>query len=130
MTTIRSLRSHDPHHPPRGFSIIELLVTLVLLAIALLALSGTATAIARLEAGSARAEFAAAAVESRFEILRSTRCVPASGSDAARGVAERWVVVPAVSNNIREIADTIRISSAPSRSVPSHTEVFRSKAPC
>jgi prepilin-type N-terminal cleavage/methylation domain-containing protein len=110
-----------------GFSIVELLVALTLLALGLLGLAGTALSIARLQRDGATRSLAAAMAESRLELVRAARCVPTSGDTSTGALVEHWHVAP-LGGNAQELIDSIAIPGASGR-VP-RTEIFRSAVQC
>lgn len=77
----------------RGFTLAELLISVLVLSIGLLALTGASAVIARQVNGGARMSLAASVAESRFERLRAQDCATAAdGASASRGIAETWSV--------------------------------------
>jgi prepilin-type N-terminal cleavage/methylation domain-containing protein len=78
---------------PRGFTLIEVIVALVLLAVGLLALLGATTALNRQAALAQQLGVGALAAQSRLEWLRTRPCADLHDSaGAARGIQERWHV--------------------------------------
>ncbi len=75
-----------------GFTLTELLIASVVLAVGLLALTTAGAAVVRLESRGRRLARTAAAAESRLESLRALGCVAASGAGTTDGLAERWSV--------------------------------------
>jgi type IV pilus assembly protein PilV len=110
-----------------GFSIIELLVSLTLLALGMLGLAGTAVSIARLQRQSASRALAATLAESRLELVRATQCIPSSGDSTVGMLIERWHVVP-LGGNAHGLIDSITVPSA-AHDAP-RPEVFRSAVQC
>lgn len=85
MTTRRRNRS--------GFTVVEVLVAIVIMAIGVLGLAGTAASVSRLIGGGAQQTIAANIALSRFEQLRSTACASmAAGTATTRGMTEHWTV--------------------------------------
>ena len=77
----------------RGFTVVEVLVAIVIMAIGVLGLAGTATNVSRLIGGGAEQTIAANIALSRFEQLRSTACASmAAGTATTRGMTEHWTV--------------------------------------
>jgi prepilin-type N-terminal cleavage/methylation domain-containing protein len=65
-----------------GFTIVELMISIVVLTVGLLALLGTSTTATRSMGKSRRVDFAANHANRRLEVLRSTVCTSqASGAD-------------------------------------------------
>jgi prepilin-type N-terminal cleavage/methylation domain-containing protein len=80
---------------PRAFSLIELLTSLVLLAVGLAAFVRAASAVARLENDARLRRLVAAAMQARLDTLQVEVCgVARSGESRQQGVHERWNVVP------------------------------------
>ena len=77
----------------RGFSLVEVIVAIVILAVGVLGLAASAGAIVRMYAEGGRVSGAAAVAESRFELLRAGTCTTmASGTATTGEFTERWVV--------------------------------------
>jgi prepilin-type N-terminal cleavage/methylation domain-containing protein len=77
----------------RAFTIVELIVAIVILAVGVLGLVSTAAVVSRLIGGAAQQTLAASVAASRFERLRSMQCASIrSDSATTRGIAERWRV--------------------------------------
>lgn len=78
-----------------GFTIVEVLFTLVILSAGLLALHGSSALTLRLVGGGWTRTLAATVAQTRLEQLRASACTAASsGSHETRGVRERWTVSP------------------------------------
>ncbi|MGH7591050.1 MAG: prepilin-type N-terminal cleavage/methylation domain-containing protein [Gemmatimonadales bacterium] len=84
-----------------GFTITEVLVAIIILAIGILALAGGSTAATKMLSQGERSTWAAAVASARIEALRrvANRTVPrctdaafASGTATTRGVSEAWTV--------------------------------------
>ena len=77
----------------RGFTLVELMVTVFLLSVAITGLVGTSGAVSRMMGGSIREASAASLASSRFETLRGSQCSGiVSGTATTRGTTEKWVV--------------------------------------
>lgn len=113
-----------PHTRPtkgrRGFTLVELMVAIIILAIGILGLAGTSAVITRQMGSAARQTVAAAVAQSRFDLLSSIDCAglaPAGGSTSGtstaafqgrpRGVTERWRVDDG--NDVKILTDSITI---------------------
>jgi len=111
--------------PKRGFSIIELLVAMMLVAIGMLALVGANTVLVRRRNEARRRLAAATAAANRLAQLANDRCAALSGSAIAQpGLIEQWRVVPRA-NATREIVDSVQFGDR-----PVHTLVLRTRLPC
>ena len=78
-----------------GFTIVELLFTLVLLSAGLLALQGSSALTLRMVGGGWTRTVAANVAQKRLELFRASACTGlASGSDETRGIREQWTVSP------------------------------------
>ena len=78
-----------------GFTIIEVLSSLVILSAGLLALHGSSALTLRMVGGAWTRTLAANVAQRRLERLRASACSGASsGSNETRGVRERWTVSP------------------------------------
>jgi len=96
---------------PRGYTLVELLVALVVLAVGVLAVAGASTPLARRLGEGARVRRAAALIDERVERFRLDSCpAPASGTRVAELLDERWVV--ARDGRLATISDTVRIAGA------------------
>jgi len=74
-----------------AFSLVELLVALVLLAVGLAACVRAAAAVARLEGDAARRRLVADVLRARLDSLAATACGPdAAGRAASGGITEDW----------------------------------------
>ena len=76
----------------RGFTLIEVVIAIVLLAAGALALAGTAAVTARRMAESGRRSTAVSLARSRAEVSMASPCTSlASGSETVHGVQSAWV---------------------------------------
>ncbi len=120
----RQIRQDQPR-APRGFSIIELIVAMMLVAVGLLALVGANTMLVRRRNESRQRLAAVAAATNRIAQLASGPCLSASGaSGSAPGIAERWSVVMRA-NAFRDIEDSVGFGAR-----PAHAFVLRTRLPC
>ena len=82
--------------PRRGVTVVEMVVAIVVLAIGILGLAGTAAMVARQMTGGAQQTVAAVAAQARFERLASVSCAALlaspTGTATARGIREDWQV--------------------------------------
>lgn len=82
---------------PRGFTIIEALVAMLIVNVGLLGLATTAAVVTRMIREGRGAALAAALVSTRIERLRLRGCVATTGSENQDGVTIEWeAAVPAV----------------------------------
>ncbi len=80
-----------------GFTLIEIMVSVMLFVVGVLAICGSSSVVMTMIGGSQRRTIAAVVAESRFERLRAVPCTAhASGSATTRGVREVWTTVPLV----------------------------------
>lgn len=99
----------------RGFTLVELMVAIIILAIGILGLAGTSAVITRQIGSASRQTIAASIAQSRFDSLSSINCAglaPAGGTTSGvftspRGVTERWRVNDG--NDVKILIDSIRI---------------------
>ena len=112
---------------PRGFTLVELLIATVVLAVGLLALTSAGAAIVKLESRGQQLARIAAVGETRLELLRLQRCEATSGASDSGGLEERWGVTHGASRT-RVVVDSVASDheSAPTRNV----YAFRSAVPC
>jgi type IV pilus modification protein PilV len=76
-----------------GFTIVELLVALMIIAVGMLGLAATAGSVTRMMGGAKRQVLAATIAQTRLERLRSSPCASiVSGADTTRGIINKWTV--------------------------------------
>jgi prepilin-type N-terminal cleavage/methylation domain-containing protein len=111
----------------RGFSIVELIVAMMLVAVGLLSLVGANTVFVRRRNEARQRLAAVAAAANRVARLSSSACLPANGmATGAFGISERWsVVLRGGANATREIADSVLFGAN-----PAHDVVVRTRLPC
>jgi prepilin-type N-terminal cleavage/methylation domain-containing protein len=91
----------------RGFTLIELMVTVFLLGVGLAGLIGTSSAVSRMMGGSMREATAAMVATSRFETLRGSTCAAVvAGTAITRGITESWTVT-AINTRTFYVNDTV-----------------------
>ncbi|MBI2406874.1 MAG: prepilin-type N-terminal cleavage/methylation domain-containing protein [Gemmatimonadetes bacterium] len=96
----------------RGFSIIELLTALTLLAVGLAASTRAASAVARLDGDARLRQAMAATLTARLDSVRGLACGAAQAGVATHfGVVERWAVSPAPRHY--QLLDSIDVPSRP-----------------
>jgi len=78
-----------------GFTLIEVVVAIVVLAIGVLALAGGAAATVRSMADAARVDDAARTAEVERERASATTCAASAGVDSAHGARIIWNTSPA-----------------------------------
>lgn len=110
---------------PRGFTLIEVVVAIVILAVGALALAGSAAVTVRRMSEAARRSSGVTMARSRAEAAMASTCGSiASGSETARGVRSDWVVsIGAVSAELSQ-----RVSYPTNRGIRS--DDFLTAAPC
>lgn len=115
----------------RGFTIVEAIVAIVMLAAGVLALvSSSAVVLREMTTGSQNA-VAAAVASQRLELLRSYDLCTSivSGTDTTRGMAEQWTVASVVASGGQPSqAVTYTISYQAGRGV--RTQRFVTNIPC
>lgn len=109
----------------RGFSIVELVVAMMLVAIGLLSLVGANTVLVRRRNEARQRLTAVAAATNRVAQLSSGSCLSVSGAaNGSHGMAEWWSVRPEP-NATREIVDSVHFGAR-----PAHDFVVRTRVPC
>ena len=79
-----------------GFTIMELMVSVVIIAVGLLALAGSSVGVLRQMRSGNQAALASAVAQARLETIRSKACTSlASGTATTRGLSESWTINPA-----------------------------------
>ena len=114
----------------RGFTIVELVVAIMILAIGILGLAGSSAVITRQLGRGNLQTIASTVAQSRFDSLTSVGCatlapvsgISQTGTANTRGVTERWVVSDG--NDVKLVDDTIRFLG---RTQPL---VYRTVIPC
>jgi prepilin-type N-terminal cleavage/methylation domain-containing protein len=80
-----------------GFTLVETLIAIVVLAIGVLGLAGSAAVMTRQMGGGSRLAKAAVVASARLETLRAQDCTTiANGSASQQGFSEAWTVTPVV----------------------------------
>lgn len=101
--------------PRRGFTLVELMVAIVIMAVGVLGLAGTAALVSKLSGGAAQETLAADVASSRFEKMRSLSCASiAPGNGVTRGMHESWGD-STVANGVRWVGDSISYQAADGR---------------
>ena len=112
----------------RGLTLVEVVVSILMLTVGLLALAGLAASASQAVRGGGVQVVASAVAQSRFDSLMSVPCKglaaggTTSGSSTIRGVKESWTVTDG--DDVKRLADTVRI---PGRTKP---VVYQSVIPC
>ncbi len=91
-----------PGHDRRGFTLIELMLSLMLFTVGILSLGATSAVVVRVMGGAREQTLVATMAQSRFEQLRALDCSAsqlAGGSASTRGIAEKWTVTTPSSAN-------------------------------
>src|SRR5215468_9923919 len=90
-----------------GFTLLEVLIALVLIAVGMLALVGSTAVLVRQTAEIRARSAAVRAAANRLQQLGIARCASASGGQTgAYGIHERWAV-DVGSNGLRELRDSV-----------------------
>ena len=99
----------------RGFTLVETMFAIVMLAIGLLSLAGLAMTSARMTAGGGRQMTASAFAQARFDSLASMPCAnlapsgPQTGrTTPVRGVTESWAVTDGA--HVKNLIDTLWVT--------------------
>ena len=108
--------TRSPFRPVRrsGFSIVDVLVALMLIAVGLLGFAGSTTLALRSTLDAAHRREAAARVASRLALLEAAGCARAAGGfvmDSSRHLAEQWTVSARV-NGFTTVTDRVDWVSA------------------
>jgi prepilin-type N-terminal cleavage/methylation domain-containing protein len=112
----------------RGFTLIELMVTVFLLGVGLAGLVATRGAVSRMMGGSSREATAATVAASRFETLRGAACASiVAGTATTRGVSESWRVTK-IGTRTFDITDSV--SFVPISRRATVTQAYRSYVKC
>jgi type IV pilus assembly protein PilV len=122
-------RSRTSPRTRSGFTLVEVIAAIMLLAVGLLAIAGLGVVASKTTRRGAGQTLAAAMAQSRFDSLASVPCAvlapgatPTKGVSTLRGVREAWVVTDGW--NVKRLADTLTV---PGRATPL---VYVSVIPC
>lgn len=107
-----------------GFTLVEALVSMLLLVMTLIALEGTAAAVMRQLADGARESVASQLARRRSESWRSVPCATASGIDSTDGVSLHW------STTVDSTAMTIDMTTVFRTRSSVRTESYRTTRLC
>jgi len=95
----------------RGFSLVEAVVAILVLAVGVVALGASAGAVTRMTTLGNRTAGAAAVAASRIEVLRATPCATMAGGTATTGkFTESWTVT-SVGTLLRAVTVTVSYST-------------------
>ena len=109
-----------------GFTIVELIVSMIILAVGVLGLAATAASVTRNMGGGVRNTIAANIAASRLERLRSMRCnTLVSGADTARGIVSNWTVTQ-VTRGV-QVTETVSWRTPQGRT---RVRVYNTTIPC
>lgn len=107
----RRLRGHGQRRARRGITLVEILVSVILIAVALGGALNSAGAVATQMGGGMRHTVAASMAQTRLDSLASLSCAQLTdglyGSVTTRGVKEDWKVVDG--RNIKTLSVTLTI---------------------
>ena len=91
----------------RGFTIIEVVVAIMVLAVGVLGLAATSTVVTRQIGGGSQQATAANLAASRFERMRGRACttLASGGPVVSGGISQQWFVT--VVNDARVVRDSV-----------------------
>ncbi|HEX6534761.1 MAG TPA: hypothetical protein VF041_09185 [Gemmatimonadaceae bacterium] len=112
---------------PAAFTLVETLVAIILLTVGVLALAGTSSAVARLQAETELRERAALLAATRLERLRAAPCPTGTvgGADTDHAIVGRWSA--AASGGLLAVEYRARFPDGRGGSL---THTVRSALPC
>jgi prepilin-type N-terminal cleavage/methylation domain-containing protein len=105
----------------RGFSLVEVVVAILILTVGVLGLAASAGAITKLTAEGGRAGGAAAAADTRFEILRGTSCASMTNGSATSGKYTVTWTVTSTTTLLRTVLVTVSYPSGRSTRTVNYT---------
>jgi type IV pilus modification protein PilV len=113
-----------------GFTLVEVMVAIVILAVGILGLAATASVVTKQMTGAVHQSVAANVAYSRMEHIRSSDCMvmkdSTSGSAVTRNVSERWAIAIAPTKQALLVYDTITYKMRGTNRI----QVFHSEFPC
>jgi prepilin-type N-terminal cleavage/methylation domain-containing protein len=112
------------HKAPRGLTLIEIVVAMLVFAIGALGLAASSASLARDIAWNSDRHRASSLARARLETLSASRCASGAGTDRAGSVSNDWVATTTAS--VVTIDQTIK--RADSRG--SHVDMLHGGAPC
>ena len=111
-------RSRGRSRGRAGFSLVELVVALMILAVGILGLASTAFVITRQMGGGNTLATAATVAASRLETMASRPCTAlANGTATTRGVAQAWTVTTVANARRIDLTVTYQTSRGPRQRV-------------
>ena len=133
-TPVTAPAGNGPPGLRSGFTLVEMMVAVVILAVGLLALVSTSGYVARQVGGGAQQGIAASVIQSRVETLRSIPCDSIkTGNAVTRRVTERWTK-GAKANNVLTVVDTVQYTLNGSKAGANYsgttTRVYTIMVPC
>ena len=111
-----------------GFTLIELMVTVLLLGIGLTGVVATSSAVARMMGASLHEATASMYAASRFETLRGATCAGiVAGTATSNGITEKWTVTT-VTPKLFDVTDSVTF--VPMSRRPVVKQSYRSYVKC
>ena len=108
-----------------GFTLVELMVTILMLTVGLLGMAGTTAVMTRQIGDGAQMALAATNAQARFELLRSQDCVGlAAGTAESRGITEVWTVT-LLARSV-QVTDTVKFTTPRGK----RSYAYRTLIPC
>lgn len=112
----------------RGFSLVEVIVAVFVLDVGVLALTGTAAAVARMTAAGNRSGGSSLTANARLDALRAGACALTAGGESGDALTgryrERWTVAAA------GVLRTIRLTVAYADGPADRTDVYETAVAC
>ena len=106
------LRPVTPRRARRGFTLVEVILAMVLLAVGLLALASGSVGVMRQMRSGNKASVATRVAQARMEKLRSRGCATlSSGSATTNGMPEKWIATVNPAARVNAVAETVFYSS-------------------
>lgn len=118
------------HRAPRrrdGFTMPELLIAIIVIAVGLLSLASGSVGVLRQMRYGNQSTLASAVAQQRLEAIRSQGCASlSSGTATTRGLSEKWVIT-VMSNKARAVAESVKYVP---RAGQTNTLAMSSVVPC
>ena len=103
-------RQQVPRRDRRGFTLVEMIIAIIIMAVGVMGLAGTASYVAIQMGGGAMQTVAAGVAQTVTDSLSSRRCAQlVNGTDSTRGVRTTWTITD--STRARWVQQSVRYTT-------------------